>query len=40
MTRSFIDAVREAFARYELMRKRRAEIARLVAVRNAAREVH
>ena len=40
MTRAFVEMVKEAFARYEFMRKRRAEIARLVAVRNAAREVH
>ena len=40
MTRTFVEMVKEAFARYELMRKRRAEIERLVAVRNAAREVH
>ena len=40
MTRSFINTVREAFARYELMRKRRAEIARLVRLRQLAREIH
>lgn len=40
MTRAFVEMVKEAFARYELMRKRRAEIARLVRLRQLAREIH